>query len=500
MSDYLKKQLTLILGVIILLSAGIGCSDELSTIGTSILPNDDFFSSETDNSAILTASNQINPIESWDASSWIIGTLNDPVFGTTHSDFATTFTLGTIRDTSISNHGDSSYALKSVILNIPFSSVGLYGDTAATHRIIVYELSQKLPSGKLFSDLNINGYTYPEIVGDTILSARDLQFPVYADSAKTIVSYYKFNIGAKWAVKLKADFANKLYNMTEANTSSVNAFQDFFKGLYVTSELVTSPNNGIGTLIAASASSTTIDINYEHYKPNAVDATKNDTVNSIYSLYIGTQYPKLNRFTYESSPNITFNSTNTNQLYVQGLGGSYAKVNIGGDIFDTWKNKLYNKAINNGEKYGISAVELEVPADTTKRSNYFAMPSSLMLLCKDYKGDMVIPTFISKSDSAAIAYSSTYANQRTTIFSNSSFNTSTGIYSFKINNEYFQKYLLYLYNPQASGLVPSEVININELYIRHNLIPDQNFYRVVLNGPQSPESPMKLNIKYFIYK
>jgi hypothetical protein len=156
----------------------------------------------------------------------LVGSIKDPIFGSVQASFGTQFEPPSFNIT----FGDSP-VVDSMVLILAYN--GYYGDTSTSQTIKVYELTEMLPKDSIYSNYNPSFDNNTEIANLT-------HKPQPTTKIKIDTTYEPSQL----RIKLYNTFAEKFLKAdTTANTgdySSVEKFQEFFKGFYITATPVSS--------------------------------------------------------------------------------------------------------------------------------------------------------------------------------------------------------------------------------------------------------------------
>lgn len=253
-----------------------------------------------------------------------LGSIVDPVFGSTVSSFYTQLSLS-----SLSQSFGTNPVVDSVFLYLYYD--GFYGDTATQLKLGVYEMEDSIHiDNKYYSNLNkavypidyANYYFYPK-PNDSIVVAGD-----------TLPPMLRINLSANPAL------GEKLLNAPAEALESNEAFQEYFKGLYVTTEPVGSNGSILYFNLLESFSRLII-----HFK--------NDEADSLYyNFLINSSCARVNRYQHDfSTGEAAFKQQVVNgdkalggqQYYVQGIAG--VKTIIKFPYLSEW-SKMGNVAVN----------------------------------------------------------------------------------------------------------------------------------------------------------
>ncbi len=312
----------------------------------------------------------------------LLGVIDDPVFGKTTINFASQFRL-----LSFPDYGDNPVA-DSVFLYLYYYK--LYGDTATTQRIKVYELEENLIADQLND--STGGYSdYPyyqdvdlkSMASNFLLGEMDFVPRITADTSDLGVIDTTYQL---LRVPLDISLAEKLISADSLDMINTEAFLDYFKGLFIETEKVDDGGGTILSLEAARNSSFQGSAIVVYYN-NEENMNNTDDPDTLSMPYIVTaSSARANHIEHDYSGTPFFNDLNSEDpqdslLYVQSTGGLELKIDI--DNLGTWKDSV-NTAINKAE--------LIFKVDTTASDlGTYKAPSQLLFTIIDSAGSEYLP-------------------------------------------------------------------------------------------------------------
>ena len=219
-------RLLAIISVLILTTLA-SCKKEAQRIGLNLQPDADQMNViYSDTTTLLAYSVIIDSIKSDEAPANMVGSIVDPVFGSTTASFQAVARLAS----SAHSFGDNPL-LDSLILSLRIYSV--YGDSTYEQTFRIYELDEQM-----FIDSNYYSTTNTA-VKQTLLGEYSF-VPNLTDSVilgeDTLAPHHRFNLGI-----LTEELGVKLLHATEDQMSSNADFSEFFNGIRFESEV---PNQG----------------------------------------------------------------------------------------------------------------------------------------------------------------------------------------------------------------------------------------------------------------
>ncbi len=362
-SKNIKHTLHLVTGIV-LFAIGITACNEKNELGLEILPGEDLIS--VDEVVITAGFSAYNFTEEQLISSGgtsLLGSLNDPDFGSTNVNFAAQFRLIQYPAYGINPVVDS------VRLYLYYKNV--YGDTITPQHFSVYELKSSLsPEIDYKQDIDLKSMSYEEKLGELTYIPK-----VELDTAGTSIDTAYQAI----VIPISNSFGEKLVNMDSTILSNNDSLLQSFKGLFIETQKVTTDVGAILTLETASASRLVVYYNNEGNSTKGPDTTYNfymitensARVNQIEHDYTGTAF----------HAELDQENVQSERLYVQPTGGLKSKIYIDG--LESWRDSV-NTAINRAE------IIFEVDTLATNLEN-FAPPSQLLFTFIDDEGNEKIP-------------------------------------------------------------------------------------------------------------
>jgi len=286
---------------------GVGYNDSTTIVAYSVFDD----SLRTDNflgdvlNANFSSSLSVNL---WDK---MLGTFNDPVFGTTSASIFTQIRLSTI-----SPGFPSQASLDSLVLYLPYTGSYQVADNsvkATPIHIKVYEVNEKMFPDSIYYYNRMLDYKPSEIA--------DLSF---ISNAKDSVIIGGIKYPPLLQIKLSAtpegiDLGNRLLSSANAsNLADNDIFTGFFKGLYIKSLPLNTSQANKGSMMYFNLFSSSLAKMTLFYKKSSAD-----TVSTKFDFVINdkcAKYTHFNHYAYNgSNSTLSANSDFKNQL---GVGGS----------------------------------------------------------------------------------------------------------------------------------------------------------------------------------
>lgn len=200
------------------------CKKTPSQLGADLLPDSTLQVVFTDTASIVAYSQRIDTTRSDELLQSYIGSLHDPVFGQTNSSLYTKIITSTV------GHRFGTHPkLDSLVLQLSYA--GVYGDTNTYLHLHVYELAEDLfydsvyYSNKTLSTLGTDyaDYVFQPRPNNKVIIGSDTVSKV----VRIRLSDYSTELG------------DKLLNADTTVLDSNELFMDYFKGLYLTTDVKT---------------------------------------------------------------------------------------------------------------------------------------------------------------------------------------------------------------------------------------------------------------------
>jgi hypothetical protein len=398
------------------------CKKDPYAIGLDLLPPSDTLSLLVVDTATVVAYSVIqDSIRTDETTNILLGSLVDPVFGTTTASFYSQFRLST----EAPDFGTAP-VLDSLVLLLKYDSI--YGDTNSLQTVRVYELSQDLYYDSIYYS-NHQALNYGTMVANYTFR------PNLKDSVTVIGGklspHLRINLN-----KLTHYLGNKLLYAPEAVLATNTEFLEFMKGLYV--ETVSRTSGGALLFFKLDNVLTKMVVYFHNEEEDSLH----------FDFLINANSARFNSFDHNgyanADPNfrsqVVFHDTTLgkNTLYLQGLGGVRTRVRF---PFLKDFNNLGHLAINNA-----ILVFKNMETDTT-----YPPPVKLQLYNVDSLGRLGI---IMDSDEGENYFDGNYdKSSRTYKFRIT--RQIQNILAGKIKN--FDMYIM-VNNPVSNELIPGRVI------------------------------------------
>ena len=364
------KNLAVIKNFILFLSAFAllysSCKKDVNTLAVGFINPDSSFNSTQESIFLNSFTTTMDSLATHQQSLYILGAINDPIFGKSQATILTTYTIP--NNAASFSFGDSSKVIiDSVVLQLRIGNdTTCIGDINAIHDIKVYELTEKLSdTSAIFSNRNY-------LKSSTVVGTFNTKFSPN-DSIKNTYLYSNAVIPACMRIKMSDDFKLKLQNQKIFTSTS---FYDFYKGFAIVDESNFGPNEGGFWYM-----------NLNSIYTNLVVYYRNDTTHLRAEFPIQFANPKYNKYVNNSSfltqPNTTkFNASQQRDIcYLQSMGGTKLRMFIS----DSTLNRLAASP-----QLAIQKAEIVLKALGGFDDNNFKIPNQITLISTDSLGRSVL--------------------------------------------------------------------------------------------------------------
>lgn len=315
----MKTQINRIIKPLILIFVTVfffSCEEEPDLIGLDLQPQSEkigvaFF----DTTKVIAYSLIDDSLRTDNYTLNLLGTYNDPVFGTTSASIFTQIRLS-------NNNVDfgNNPTLDSVILRLPYSGSYSYNDNnlkSVKQHIKVYEVSEKMHIDSIYySDKVLN---YDDV--------NELGSLIFTPAPKDSVSINGVKYPPLLQVKLNSYFGNKLLSAGTSNLIDNDKFTEFFKGLFIKTLPLSTTQTNKGAILYFNLNSTLAELKL-YYK------NQGDTTQKKYTFVINDKCSKFTYFNHYSYADASFDfkkqlgigmpadtSEGSKKLYLQAMGG-----------------------------------------------------------------------------------------------------------------------------------------------------------------------------------
>jgi len=200
------------------------CNKRPEQIGSSIQPDKDLINLfYVDTLSIVAYSFLEDSVRTDEPERILLGSMKDPVFGTTVAGFYSQVRLST----STHDFG-ANPMLDSLVLQLAYA--GYYGDTTTQQTIRVHELQDDIFLDSAYYSTSVKNYSVTDFASYTYNPRPKTRFPWEGDTLSPLIRMRLSDISP--------DLGNKLLSATTDDLSTNEKFVAFFKGLFITVDQV----------------------------------------------------------------------------------------------------------------------------------------------------------------------------------------------------------------------------------------------------------------------
>ncbi|MCC7246884.1 MAG: DUF4270 family protein [Saprospiraceae bacterium] len=378
----------------------------------------------------------------------LCGELNDPIFGKAKADVYTLFQLSVFNP----DFDPATTKYDSVVMYLRYDVDGVYGDTLQPQTLRVHRLTETLNVSDDVTYKSNQKLAYdPTPIGEV---ANFLPRPTDRDSLFSVTTRAPY-----LRIRLSDAFGQELYGMDSLSLTQDSLFWAKIKGLHIETSASTNP----GAMLA-------FDLDNEEYSRIRLYYHK-DTVPKVFDYFFNGSRKFVNfQHDYSNTPaGQAINQDASQTGYIQGMTGVRMKVEF------PHASKLENIAVNAAELVFSTAVDPGANANFLPAEQIFATydnTDSTEVFVPDviYALGTGVQTDFSRFGGAPVK------------------KTLNGVdyYEYRMNlSEHFQDIV-----DDKTGLERNRAIYLT---VYPNI---RSVMRSVINGPQNPTRPMKLELKY----
>lgn len=417
----------------VILSVFLFSCNKNEEIGYNVQPNENLLEVAFENSIAITAHTVLeDSVRTDETLINLVGSISDPVFGTTTAGMYTQFRL----TTNNVNFGTGAIC-DSVALS--FAYKGIYGDSNSTHVLNVYEIDE-------FFDIE-NPYYSHQRLGVFKKDLANYSFiPNFEDSVKVGSSM----LAPHLRLFINKSIGQKIIDAGASNLQDNASFLKFFKGLYITTKKV----NSNGSILYINPTSTLSKLTI--YYHNSEDTlTYNLVLNENCARFTTFEHYKYSGASSQFKQQINGDTLlGNNTLYIQGMSGSKVRLKFPEALL-----------LNNLGKIAINRAELVVNVNADAIGDYPPPDILTLVLINNDETLSFLPD---------VAYGESYFG--------GTYNSDKKEYRFNIS-KYLQNALMNgNFNDKGLYLV------ISGAAVRAN--------RAVLNGNKTSEDNLRLEVVY----
>lgn len=443
---------------LVILIAGLSSCDESSVVGLDVQPSGDLLNvGYQDTVSLVTKTVLVDSIQSDEAAisggSGLLGKYIDPIFGTAYSAIYTQVRLATNNPPF-----GTSPICDSIVLSMDYSGT-FYGKTEMKPQTVnVYEVTEDiLGASNYFSNntLQRGSNDLTEGSGGYTFTPR---IPLATDSMALL---YGVKEHSKLRIRLEQNFGQTILNNQSSGVLASNeAFQQFLKGIYITTENTSGLATGEGNILYFSLPTSKISIYY--HNPTSGGLVKKWMKSYDFAL---SNVARFNHYQHNFSTGIDPDlatqlgatpPSNNAVVFVQSMSGLKTKIET-----------PYMMNLQDSGAIAINKAELVIKVDTSAmyQKDSFAVPEKLVVFGINDDGTAYVLSDMNEGDTY---YGGTY-------------DATNAEYRFNLAR-YFQQVLYGTHKNNGLYVVAGN----GSLYAN----------RVVLGGGSSGPYQMKLNITY----
>lgn len=348
----------LLLLVFSLALVGFSCKKSPNTIGNNLIDGGNYIGIYYTDTLPILCHSVMDSIGTKNVSTVLLGSMKDPVFGTTTAGFYTQFHLS-----SINHKYGSNPILDSLVLQLYVG--GFYGDTTTLQTLHVYEMTDTISTHEQY-------YCYSDVPVGAVDHANGYQCHFRPHTSGYIITNDTIERPII-RIPLSQELGNFIMNIDSSAYKEPDLFKQEFPGLYVTAETV-SQDGGIGYINLTNNTFSQLQLYYHEAE------TPNKTLR--YDFYVTQTDVYFNRYIHDytqGDPDFVDQVVNGNEslgqetLYVQAMGGVKTILQIP-DI-DHWRDTLQEGHIV------INEAKLVIPAHAMiGDSSLFKAPTNYVLV------------------------------------------------------------------------------------------------------------------------
>jgi hypothetical protein len=452
------KNYKLPLGILSLfLMLILSCQDPIS-VGNDLLDDQKLNVGEVDTfdlSTFTIAGSRVTTYQpNIDSRSYMIGQMNDQVFGKTTAELFLKFQMPAVKPTYSTEIG---LRFDSLVLTMLYDTVVTYGASNSSQKIEIFQLDKSYSEKDTFysdTNLSFNSSSIANVIRG--VSPRDSVSIVDHVSAKSV------KLPPHLRVRLNDDFGKALINNLDAARNDT-LFNEYLKGFKLTSSATDNSSFLYGFNFSNAALTTQNSINklIMYYTVASGDTTLRKTYE--YQIHSAT----INRFIHAWQGSLLERTTkdpilSNDQTFLQPMGGVKTKINI--KNLNKWQEKLINKA------------ELVVyVAEPSGKDGFNSPPPQMTVAFKTNEGKLLLIQDISQLISANTDFSQYFGG---------GLDDSKSVFKYTMN-----------ITNHIKSVIKDNTKTDTEIYL--GILTESEIpRRAVLYGAKHPIYPMKLKLTY----
>jgi len=397
------------------------CKKDWNELGADLIVEEGFNLIHIDSLSIETSVMIDDSIKALNHNNVFLGSINDPVFGSSKASFYTEFRL----PSSDVDFGDEAQA-DSIVLSLAYSS--FYGDTTFAQFISVHELTEAISpivTDSSGTDSTLIFYTFDAFDYDAN--------PLFSQSVNTHPGQKVWVDGeeevAQLRLHLPIEWAQHILDADSENLVDNDAFLEFFKGFYIQSDAT-----GLGALLKFDLlhQASSMELYYHNAESDSLSYDLQINQNSNRSVHWDNDYSGT------ELSSILEGTIADHDAYLQ--GGSGLKTILEIPHIGTLTDSVYV----------VHKAELILPNRSSLNDSLFTIPSSLQLEALDENGERI-------ALAEDLAQGPAYFDGK--------YDEESGDYRFNIAR-YVQKVLLEGYTNQLVLSVPSSATSADRVALQ----------------------------------
>lgn len=370
-----RNRLAFMLAALTLMT--FSCKKSPSTVGNNLIDENSFISTFHTDTTMIVAYSFLDTVNTKNTSYALLGSMNDPVFGTTQAGFYTQLHIS-----SLTYSFGETVELDSLVLQLNYG--GYYGDTTTLQTVHVYEMTDTLSSQESY-------YSYMDMPIGTLDHANAYQFyPRPLTKVLTIGDDTITNPKPVIRIPLSQELGNTLLHLDSTAYAEPDLFKIDFPGLYVTCETVSES----GSVSYINLTNNTYSLLQLYYHKSS-----EPTKVMRYDYYITKSEVFYNRYHHDYTQGeagfqnqVLEGDTELGQqsLFLQTMGGVKTKLLF--QNFTDWGDQC----LLDGEHIVINDAKLIIPASglVEEDTTVFTAPSQLALIGLNEDGSTyLLPDF-----------------------------------------------------------------------------------------------------------
>ncbi|MCM1034387.1 MAG: DUF4270 domain-containing protein [Paludibacter sp.] len=459
------KKILFLLGLLVLLNA---CKDDAVNSGLSVVDDEDRITVGVDTFGMISALLPADYLYSA-PDSFLLGEC-DNRFGTIHADILAQFTCPT------GFEYPEGAELDSVCVYLYYTS--WYGDGNSPMSLSIYEMDKNTfsYSGSYPSNLDVADYCTMDASSfvldrKRVITAASPTDSVYSSSADRSVPFVRF--------RTSDAFAERFFAMRDY--SSQTAFNEVFKGLYITSDF------GSATLLHVGQITMSLFYHFTYEK-----AGRDTTVSDMRSFYANTEVRQVNRILYTNRQLEVLEAESDSVNYIVSPANIYTALSIPMQMMsDSIKVALEDRRpYVNQAKLMVDVLNVYTGSTADKTVDDWAQPAAYMLLLKESALDRFFREREALSDTCAILAtlsSGTDADGETIYYYSYDLSTLLTQQLREQQEEETLRMVLVPVSVETSSSSSSSIVAIH---------PQQTVSATTIRSAQNVESPMRLEVVY----